>query len=436
MLGGEDRPPLRRMPEDNEYEEQYLYDEDEVYEEEDYYNDDLFWEKPHQTTRWSPNSGGPPPKIINVKIVADPSRANEILKYLEEEGDADHYDTYNIERDGAQAVITGTVPEVMVDVLSKEFADATVSGAEAVSPAKKNPGKAPMSPPTMAAQGVSLETIANSVARGELSREELLALLVAIGFERDMTIGETRYALQLGDGQHWEWCEPSIASECGGPYAAVTKNATFGPHVDYHAKSAHGLPVPGYSASGSSRSDGHAELEARVTFAESDPRSSKAPVGYKAALGLSTGGGIKDDSISIKVLGTGISLGRNMSVSVLDSEVNADLKKGADELGSIMPEIQVPKLDVTPKLPLAKPSVTQPAKRIGYLPGEDGAGPSSAGADDYEEDGYADDDASVSYYAYEYDDRLAGSMPGRMPDADGDGDADADDATTTIIGSR
>ena len=35
--------------------------------------------------------------------------------------------------------------------------------------------------------------------------------------------------------------------------------------------------------------------------------------------------GIKDDSISVKALGTGLSLGRKMSISVFDNEVSVDM---------------------------------------------------------------------------------------------------------------
>lgn len=44
-------------------------------------------------------------------------------------------------------------------------------------------------------------------------------------------------------------------------------------------------------------------------------------------LGISTGAGIKDDSVALKVLGCGITLGRKISMSFLDSEVGLDLGK-------------------------------------------------------------------------------------------------------------
>ena len=44
-------------------------------------------------------------------------------------------------------------------------------------------------------------------------------------------------------------------------------------------------------------------------------------------LGLSTGGGIKDDSLTFKVLGTGLTVGRKLALSVHDVEFGVDFGK-------------------------------------------------------------------------------------------------------------
>ena len=44
-------------------------------------------------------------------------------------------------------------------------------------------------------------------------------------------------------------------------------------------------------------------------------------------LGVSTGGGVKDDSFSIKALGTGFTIGRKLGLSFLDNEIALDLGK-------------------------------------------------------------------------------------------------------------
>lgn len=42
---------------------------------------------------------------------------------------------------------------------------------------------------------------------------------------------------------------------------------------------------------------------------------------------MSTGGGIKDDSVSLKLAGTGFQVGRKIGVSVAGSQVSLDLGK-------------------------------------------------------------------------------------------------------------
>ena len=271
-----------------------------------------------------PSAEAAPP--VTVKIVVEPSRANDILQFLESKGDGS---TYSIERVGKQAAITGTLPATVAGAIGDEFAGVQVF-AESI--AQKEEVETPtedLAPPPMK-DGLSLETITDSLVKGELGEDEKEALLLAIGYEREMEVGETRYALQLAPCQ-WEWTEQSHAREGRQVYASVTRNALFGPHIEYHAESAHGLPMPGYGSYASSRSDGHVELASRMTFAESAVGTNDA-VGYKAGIGLSTGAGIKNDSLSLKLFGTGISIGRNMGISFLDSEVKADVVNTARQV--------------------------------------------------------------------------------------------------------
>ena len=65
---------------------------------------------------------------------------------------------------------------------------------------------------------------------------------------------------------------------------------------------------------------------------EEIPPQLSESLNYRAGLGVTSGGGIKDDSISIKALGMGFSFGRRMGLSFLDSEVDLDLLKGAKSM--------------------------------------------------------------------------------------------------------
>ena len=48
---------------------------------------------------------------------------------------------------------------------------------------------------------------------------------------------------------------------------------------------------------------------------------------FKLGAGVSTGAGIKDDSVSVKVLGCGVTVGRKVGISVFGSEFGVDFGK-------------------------------------------------------------------------------------------------------------
>ena len=68
-------------------------------------------------------------------------------------------------------------------------------------------------------------------------------------------------------------------------------------------------------------------LERLSVLGDGGDQSVDRPVSYRVGLGVTTGGGVKDDSVSLKALGTGIIFGRRIGVSFLDNEVNLDLFK-------------------------------------------------------------------------------------------------------------
>ena len=50
-------------------------------------------------------------------------------------------------------------------------------------------------------------------------------------------------------------------------------------------------------------------------------------VSYHVGAGLSTGAGIKDDAVQVKLAGCGFSVGRKVGVSVFDNELAVDFGK-------------------------------------------------------------------------------------------------------------
>ena len=74
---------------------------------------------------------------------------------------------------------------------------------------------------------------------------------------------------------------------------------------------------------GTSVSNTHAEANAGVSLIG----GSVSAFDFNLGAGVSTGGGIKDDSVSAKFLGTGVTLGRKVGISVFDNEISVDFGK-------------------------------------------------------------------------------------------------------------
>lgn len=77
------------------------------------------------------------------------------------------------------------------------------------------------------------------------------------------------------------------------------------------------------ASAGTSVSAMHAEANAKATLAAGDV----GPLSYHAGVGVGTGAGIKDDSVTVKVAGCGVQVGRKVGVSVLGNSVGVDFGK-------------------------------------------------------------------------------------------------------------
>lgn len=111
-----------------------------------------------------------------------------------------------------------------------------------------------------------------------------------------------------------------------GPTFAVTAmTGAFHVHTGPEAKSAiEQVDARFFGAStGFSASGTHAEANAKVTLASGDV----SIFNFHLGAGVSTGGGIKDDSISVKVAGCGVQVGRKVGISVFGNELAVDFGK-------------------------------------------------------------------------------------------------------------
>ena len=116
----------------------------------------------------------------------------------------------------------------------------------------------------------------------------------------------------------------------------VTKNLS-GPQMEFLSKTPGFVDVEnddgefmgiGTAHRGLSTSRTHTEAMATVSLIGGH----SSGVDFNVGAGLSTGGGIKDDSISIKLLGCGIIFGRKMGMSFFDNSIAVDFGKVLDSM--------------------------------------------------------------------------------------------------------
>ena len=178
-------------------------------------------------------------------------------------------------------------------------------------------------PPPYDCNELCREIVEEIVAFTPVVEKERVSLMEAVDYE-NMIAGATRWAKEIEpDSDSWVRVN---AHSTEGRYAAVTKNTRFGARIEYYDESS--MNASGQIVRvGKSTSLGHLEMQARLQLAHSDndDEGASAIGGYTIGAGITTGAGIKDDSVSVKALGCGLSVGRKMSISLFDNEVSVDL---------------------------------------------------------------------------------------------------------------
>jgi hypothetical protein len=151
----------------------------------------------------------------------------------------------------------------------------------------------------------------------------------------NMRYTESKLIVDLGNGKYRVY-EKGSNMEIGSAESGiiVTKNYA-GPHFTLLAKASlinfhretHALESMDFELF---YAHAQAEISKYYVGAEANlvlMSSSVSIFDLKLALGADTGIGIKDDSVAITVIGTGITVGRKMGISVLGTEFSIDFGK-------------------------------------------------------------------------------------------------------------
>ena len=166
-------------------------------------------------------------------------------------------------------------------------------------------------------------------AEAKLLDKEGQDILLAVDYDNmEMFSSKT-----LGKTEAGVWTDANATAVFAGIYVRVTKNAT-GPAFEIFCEagvfkiSADDELVEidfdiGTARAGAVRSPTYAGVEARLKLAGGSVLFVDANLG----LGVSSGIGIKDDSLDAKLAGCGVTVGRKIGVSVFDNSFSIDLGK-------------------------------------------------------------------------------------------------------------
>ena len=137
----------------------------------------------------------------------------------------------------------------------------------------------------------------------------------------------------LGKTEAGVWVEENAKALFAGIYVKVTKNL-LGPSFEVFSKAGvfnvslndELTPINfdiGTAKAGTVTSNTYAGADAKLKLAG----GSAGPVDLNLGVGVSSGVGIKDDSVNVKVAGCGVTVGRKIGVSVFDNSISFDLGK-------------------------------------------------------------------------------------------------------------
>ena len=154
----------------------------------------------------------------------------------------------------------------------------------------------------------------NSAAVSRRAAKDQLKILAAVDYESMETFGARRCAVKLSKGSgDWVRFDKDTCAQ----YALccwVAKNLT-GPQIEFSTQ------TPDEHASSRRlsmvTSSTHAEAVASLSLIS----GSMSGVDLNVGAAVSTGGGLKDDSVSVKLLGCGVVVGRRIGISLFDNSI-------------------------------------------------------------------------------------------------------------------
>ena len=156
-----------------------------------------------------------------------------------------------------------------------------------------------------------------STAASRTTAHDHLKILAAVDYD-SMEIFSSRCAVKLSKGSgDWVRFDKDTSSQ----YALccwVAKNLT-GPQIEFptQAPEEHASSAAAHRRLSMITSNTYAEAVASLSLMS----SSKSGIDLNVGAGVSTGGGIKDDSVSVKLLGCGVVVGRKIGISLFDNSI-------------------------------------------------------------------------------------------------------------------
>ena len=153
-----------------------------------------------------------------------------------------------------------------------------------------------------------------SAAVSRRAAKDQLKILAAVDYESMETFGARRCAVKLSKGSgDWVRFDKDTCAQ----YALccwVAKNLT-GPQIEFSTQ------TPDEHASSRRLSMVTSSTHAEAVASLSLMSGSMSGVDLNVGAGVSTGGGLKDDSVSVKLLGCGVVVGRRIGISLFDNSI-------------------------------------------------------------------------------------------------------------------
>lgn len=154
----------------------------------------------------------------------------------------------------------------------------------------------------------------SSAAVSRTVAKDQLKILAAVDYESMETFGARRCAVKLSK-HSGDWVR--FDKDTCAQYALccwVAKNLT-GPQIEFSTQ------TPDEHASSRRLSMVTSSTHAEAVASLSLMSSSISGVDLNVGAGVSTGGGLKDDSVSVKLLGCGVVVGRRVGISLFDNSI-------------------------------------------------------------------------------------------------------------------